>query len=211
MEANEMTTKNGAEEAKKNETVKATVIETPDGSFTVKRFLSRKNEDGSTSYKCQYCGKWISAESGEEFEAGSYCHQLRDINGWTDEMLYAAKKERSLKEVPEHFVKLAAVDRAVKKAGLSISAFRKTFGDDRGLQEPTHTKFRPIYVGNVRYLDEWCLTPEGLNEVRKNMKGAPKPVGEQGVEAPAKKGKAKPKTEVAQDLAEEVEEGKVWA
>jgi len=68
---------------------------------------------GVKRYKCQYCGKWIKFETWEEFEAGDYCHQLRDEKGWDEVSLKAHRASMSSENVPvaedgREYVKVAA-------------------------------------------------------------------------------------------------------
>ena len=133
--------------------------------------LTRTMEDGTLRFKCQYCGKWIGAESFEEFMAGSYCHQLRDEQGWTEGALREHRANTSSTDVPlaaagRAYIKVAALDRLCKREGISISRLVKAFGGDRTINGALHPKFQPVYVGRARYLHPDCMEEWGLNFLR---------------------------------------------
>ena len=124
--------------------------------------------EGNKKYKCQYCGKWIKFESWEEFLAGDYCHQLRDERGFTDATLQAHRREMSADNVPvtedgREYIKVAVLDRKLKKLGIPISRMVRAFGKDRTIDGAMHEKWTPVYVGRARYLHPDCGEQWGLD------------------------------------------------
>jgi len=124
--------------------------------------------EGNKKYRCQYCGKWIKAASWEEFLAGDYCHQLRDERGFTDATLQAHRREMSADNVPvtedgREYIKVAVLDRKLKKLGIPISRMVRAFGKDRTIDGAMHEKWTPVYVGRARYLHPDCGEQWGLD------------------------------------------------
>lgn len=116
--------------------------------------------------KCQYCGKFISNDDSIEHEAGGYCHSLRE-QGWDSVRLTEHRASMTVSEVPttkagEPWIKVAALDRKLKKMGVPISRMVRAMGGDRSIDPPLHPKFKPVYVGRARYLDPWCASAEGI-------------------------------------------------
>jgi hypothetical protein len=127
--------------------------------------------DGTKKYKCRYCGKWIKFDSWEEFEAGDYCHQLRDEKGYTEAALQAHRKAMSSDDVPvtedgREYVKIAKVHRTCVREGIPVSRLVRAFGGDRTLDGPMHPKFQPVYVGKARYIHPDCDEKWGLDFMR---------------------------------------------
>lgn len=129
------------------------------------------HEDGTKSFKCQYCGKFIKAESWDEAMAGDYCHQLRDERGFTTASLAELRASMTVDEVPttddgREWIKVATLDRLVKKLGIPVSRMVKAFGKDRSIDGPLHPKFQIVFVGRARYLHPDCGEEWGLNFMR---------------------------------------------
>lgn len=127
--------------------------------------------DGVKKYKCQYCGKWIKAESWEEFLAGDYCHQLRDERGFTDASLAEHRASMSADEIPvtkdgREWIKVATLNRICRREGIPVSRMVKAFGKDRSIDGPMHPKFQVVYVGRARYLHPDCGEKWGLDYMR---------------------------------------------
>lgn len=59
--------------------------------------------------------------------------------------------------VPDGYVKLADVHKAVVAANKTVSSFVRAFGGDTGAKPPAAAYWAPVYVGRVRYLPEACL------------------------------------------------------
>jgi hypothetical protein len=132
--------------------------------------------DGVKKYKCQYCGKWIKFDSWEEFEAGDYCHQLREEKGFTDATLAEHRASMSADEVPvtsdgREYIKVASLDRMLKQKGIPVSRMVKAFGGDRTIDGPMHPKFQPVYVGRARYLHPDCGEQWGLDYLQNTVGG----------------------------------------
>lgn len=127
--------------------------------------------DGTKRYKCQYCGKWIKFETWEEFEAGDYCHQLRDERGFDETTLAELRASMSADEVPvtsdgREYIKVATLHRKLQREGIPVSRMVKAFGGDRTVDGPMHPKFQPVYVGRARYLHPDCGDKWGLDYLR---------------------------------------------
>lgn len=138
--------------------------------------LTKTDAEGNRRFKCQYCGKWIKAESFEEFMAGDYCHTLRDERGFTTESLAELRASMSADEVPESedgrpYVKVAVLGMIVRKEGIPVSRLVKAFGKDRCIDGAMHPKFQPVYVGRARYVHPDCGEEWGLNFMRNSVSG----------------------------------------
>lgn len=128
-------------------------------------------EDGTKSYRCRYCGKFIKAESWDEAMAGDYCHQLREKRGFTNESLAEHRQSMSADDVPESedgrpYVKVAVLHKICVREGIPVSRMVKAFGGDRSIDGALHEKFTPVYVGRARYLHPDCADEWGLNFMR---------------------------------------------
>lgn len=128
-------------------------------------------EDGTKRFKCQYCGKWIKADTWDEAMAGDYCHQLREERGFDDQSLAELRASMTVDEVPvaddgRDYIKVATLDRICKREGIPISRMVKAFGKDRSIDGPMHPKFQVFYVGRARYLHPDCAEDWGLNYMR---------------------------------------------
>lgn len=133
--------------------------------------LTKIDVDGNRRYKCQYCGKWIKAESFEEFMAGDYCHNLRDERGFTDATLLEHRQSMSADDVPvtedgREYVKVAVLGLVCRREGIPISRLVKAFGKDRCIDGAMHPKFQPVYVGRARYVHPDCGEKWGLDFMR---------------------------------------------
>ena len=137
------------------------------------KVVTKTDADGNTKYKCQYCGKCLSREESLENESGDYCHHLRE-QGMDTSYLKEHRQRLTVADVPEGYIKLASLDRICKKEGIPISRMVRAIGGDRALSEPIREEFRPIYVGNARYVDGWCASEEGLDFLRNLSGGSPR-------------------------------------
>jgi len=146
------------------------------------------NADGTMKYKCQYCGKFVSFDSWSEFEAGDYCHQIRDEQGWSEASLMEHRKAMSSDQVPvtddgREYIKIANLGRVCRKEGIPISRLVRAFGGDRTLNGALHPKFEPIYVGKARYVHPDCGTKWGLDFMRAMSGGRSNGTAEAAIEA----------------------------
>ena len=115
--------------------------------------------------KCQHCGKKVTREEAVELESGSYCQHLRDA-GYTTESLAAHRASLTVEEIPDGWIKVAALHKKLQKEGIPVARMVRAFGGDRALDGPLHPKFKVVYVGRARYLDPWCASSEGLEYLR---------------------------------------------
>lgn len=145
---------------------KPTVVSTltRQDAVTKKFETVQKMSDGTTRYKCSYCGKWITAESSIEMEAGSLCHHLREDMGLTDSAMKSFKRESPT--VPAKHIKLASLDRICKSKGIAISKMVAATGFDRCIEPPIHEWFQVTYVGRDRWVPEQAASPEGLKMIQ---------------------------------------------
>ena len=152
--------------ATKSKTKEAPATEVPVEVRTV-----QVAEDGTKKYKCQYCGKWIKADSWEEAMAGDYCHQLREERGFTTVTLAEHRQSMSADDVPESedgrpYVKVAVLHKICVRESIPVSRMVKAFGGDRSIDGALHEKFTPVYVGRARYVHPDCAEEWGLNFMR---------------------------------------------
>ena len=132
-------------------------------------------EDGTKKFKCQYCGKWIKADTWDEAMAGDYCHQLREERGFDDASLAELRASMTVEDVPDSedgrpYVKVAVLNKICRREGIPISRMVNAFGKDRSIDGPMHPKFQIVFVGRARYLHPDCAEEWGLNFMR-NMTG----------------------------------------
>lgn len=166
----------------------------------VSRPTQVQNADGTITYKCQFCGKKITAEDAIEAEAGSYCHHLRE-QGLDDAALADIRSGKTVAEVPEGWVKIAAVHHLCDARGIPISALVRCFGGDRGLDPVLEPRFAFVYCGKARWVDGWVATSEGLAFIAKEARKAKI---EKSEAASNKAGKTvKPRKSVVPDATEE--------
>lgn len=130
--------------------------------------MAKNSKEVIGTYKCRHCGKWIKADSFDAFQAGSYCHLIRDEQGWTQSSILAHRMSMSSTDVPKAddgrpYVKVAAITRSLRKAGIPVSRLVRAFGNDRSLNGAMHPKFLPTYVGRVRYLHPDCGEEWGIS------------------------------------------------
>lgn len=147
----------------------ANKAETSQEPVEVRTIVTEK--DGTKKYKCQYCGKWIKADTWEEAMAGDYCQKLREERGFDELALTELRKSMSADEVPvskdgREYVKVAVLNKICRREGIPVSRMVKAFGGDRCPDGPMHEKFQPIYVGRARYLHPDCAGEWGLNFMR---------------------------------------------
>lgn len=110
--------------------------------------------------KCRFCGKILIRDKSIEQEAGDLCEELHAK--YTNEELMAHRGTMSATTVPEGWIKVSDLHKICEANGIPVNRMVNAFGRDRGLGEPLHPKFRPLYVGRVRWLDPWCASEEGL-------------------------------------------------
>lgn len=127
--------------------------------------------DGVKRYKCQYCGKWIKFDTWEEFEAGDYCHQLREERGFDEVSLAELRASMTVEEVPtskdgREYIKVAVLGMVCRREGIPVSRLVKAFGKDRSIDGPMHAKFQVYYVGRARYVHPDCGEKWGLDFMR---------------------------------------------
>jgi hypothetical protein len=143
--------------------------------------------------KCRHCGKYISREEDLNSESGSYCRHLRET-GWDDQALKEYRLTWTRPEIPvsedgKPYIKVAALDKMLKKLGIPVIRMVKAMGGDRSLEGPRHPKFQPFYVGRARYIHPWCASPEGLDYLKgsgsKDSVEAPAGKTRKSVKAPA--------------------------
>jgi hypothetical protein len=138
--------------------------------------------------KCLDCGKTLVRDVCVEREEGDLCAHYREKYGeGMKEHFAAVKATISATEVPLNWIKVAALHKICERNGIPVSRMVNAFGKDRGLSEPLHPKFKPLYVGNARWLDPWCASKEGLDFLR-NMgpvSNTAKPIKAVTAKAPA--------------------------
>lgn len=114
--------------------------------------------------KCIYCGKILIRDASIEQESGDLCHQLRQR--YSEEDLRNQRQALSGTEVPEGWIKVAALHKICVREGIPVARMVKAIGGDRGLGEYLDPRFKPLYVGNCRWLDPWCASKEALDLLR---------------------------------------------
>lgn len=148
---------------------------------------TRTKEDGSqvVEVRCIHCGKWLSKEESLEAEQGDYCSHLRE-EGWDTKALMEHRRSMTATEVPEGWIKVAAMHRYCVANGVPVSRMVKAIGGDRCLNpdECLNPRWVPLYSGNARWLDPSCMTPEGLKELLGGV--APRGSAKKGTTASAK-------------------------
>lgn len=122
--------------------------------------------------KCLRCGKTLIKDTSIENEQGDYCNHLFNELGYTTEALAAHRAAMSSTEVPEDWVKVAALHKICVREGIPVASMVKAMGGDRALGTPLNEMWVPLYVGNARWLDPFCATPEGLDQLRAASKVA---------------------------------------
>lgn len=134
---------------------------------------------------CSVCGKPLTDPESVKAGIGPLCR----AKGWTKEKV--AERMALLKRdtVPEGWVKVADVDKALRLKGIPVARMVRAIGGDRGMEDPIRPEFQVIYVGRARWLSPFILTPEGLNILGDKYLGKPKPEPKPR----AKKEKADPK------------------
>lgn len=110
--------------------------------------------------KCQYCGKYLIRDKSIEQEAGDLCASLHE--NYTSEELMAHRGTMSAPEAPAGYIKVADLHKICEANGIPVNRMVNAIGRDRGLTPPIDPRFRPVYVKNVRYVDGWAATKEGL-------------------------------------------------
>lgn len=115
--------------------------------------------------KCIYCGKILVREQSMGRGSGDLCEHLREI-GYTTEALMAHRATMSAPTAPEGWITVASLHKICEANGIPVNRMVNAIGRDRGLGEPIDPRFRPLYVGNKRFLNPWCASPEGLAMIR---------------------------------------------
>jgi len=159
-----MATKTKVQPKKKAE-VAAQESDNNNGAVPTKVFETKVDIDGVTKYKCQYCGKWITADTSIEHEAGSYCENLRErgLDSMTLAEIKASKTVAELEGGESEWVKTAVLHKLCNKHDIPISRMVKAFGGDRGIEPAARPEFEFVYSGRARYVRAWCATKEGLD------------------------------------------------
>lgn len=149
-------------DTKKNEIVKDLTKLTDAQKKQVREIRQQGGEVEVT--KCRFCGKFLIRDKSIEQEAGDLCEQLHQQ--YTSEQLMAHRATMTVAKAPEGFIKVSELHKICEREGIPVNRMVTAIGRDRGLSAPIHPKFKPIYVGNTRYLDPWCATKEGLAVIR---------------------------------------------
>ena len=134
------------------------------GGTVTKVFQTKVDVNGTEKYKCQYCGKWITADTSIEHEAGSYCDNLRErgMDSMTLAEIKASKTVAELEGGESEWVKTAVLHKLCNKHDIPVSRMVKAFGNDRGIDPVARPEFTFVYCGRARYVRAWCATAEGL-------------------------------------------------
>jgi len=148
--------------------VKVTVeTVTVNGVRTFKFPVERTDpKTGKVQFKCGSCGKWIFKEEAILRGEGDYCNCVHEAMGYTDAALVEHRKQWSKTEVPTGWIKVATLHLICNKNKIPVSKMLACMGWDRGLYEPVDERFRPWHIGNARWLDPFCSSPEGLKMMR---------------------------------------------
>jgi hypothetical protein len=117
--------------------------------------------------KCLDCGKTLVRDVCVEREEGDLCAHYREKYGEGMKDHFATvKASLSASEVPLNWIKVAVLHKICERNDIAVTRMVNAMGKDRGLSEPLHPKFKPLYVGNARWLDPWCASKEGLDFLR---------------------------------------------
>lgn len=135
---------------------------------------------------CSVCGKPLTDPESVKQGIGPQCR----ANGWTQEAVTARLGELTRTEVPEGWIKLADVHRALVVAQIPVARMVRAVGGDRGMKPALSPMYSPIYVGRTRYLPPESISPEGFAFLQ-SLTPAPRPKKEKPPkpEKPAKEGK----------------------
>lgn len=149
-------------ESKKNEIVKDLTNLTDAQKKQVSEIRQQGGEVEVT--KCRFCGKILIRDKSIEQEAGDLCEKLHEK--YSSEALMQHRATMTVAKVPEGFIKVSELHKICEREGIPVNRMVVAIGRDRGLSDPIHPKFKPVYFGNTRYLDPWCATKEGLAMIR---------------------------------------------
>ena len=112
--------------------------------------------------KCQRCGKTLVRDLCVEREEGDLCSHYYDELGMTKDDLATERAKRTIKEVPQGWIKTRQLHRICESHSIPVSRMVKAMGTDRGMGPLLDPRFEFKYVGNARYVDGWCASEEGL-------------------------------------------------
>ena len=118
---------------------------------------------------CQICGKTLTKATAQKAGQGSRCQHI--ASKFTPAQMQAHYKAHSVAAIPKGFIKVAALDKAVKAnkhkvPGLTISKMVAAMGRDRASNPPVNPIAKPYYLPNRhRVIHAWLATPAGLNAI----------------------------------------------
>jgi hypothetical protein len=137
--------------------------------------------------RCLVCNKPLTDPESIAQGVGPLCR----AKGWTKEVVAAKMAELKKTEVPEGWIKLAAVADRLRTENIPVSRLVRAVGGDRGMEDPISPAFQVIYVGRARYLSPEVISPEGLTILAQKSLGEPKPEKPVKEPKPKKEKKAK--------------------
>jgi hypothetical protein len=120
---------------------------------------------------CSVCNKPLKDPDSIKAGIGPLCR----AKGWTKEAVAAKMAQLKRDTIPDGWLKLADLDKLLRKEGIPVARMVKAVGGDRGMEEPAHPMFQVAYVGRARYLSPECFTDAGLNILRDKYLGKPAP------------------------------------
>jgi hypothetical protein len=100
-----------------------------------------------------------------EQEAGDLCAHYDEM-GITQEALMEHRKKMSATVAPEGYIKVADLHKICVKQGIPVARMVKAIGGDRSMKPVLEPRFRPVYVGQTRYVSGWCASKEALDMLR---------------------------------------------
>jgi hypothetical protein len=86
-------------------------------------------------------------------------------NGATLAQAAQVKQSLSVKVAPVGYIKVAQLHVACKAAYVPVNKMVKAIGGDRNLMPVAHPICTPVIVNNVRYVNAWLSTKNGLNAI----------------------------------------------
>jgi hypothetical protein len=137
--------------------------------------------------RCLVCNKPLTDPESVALGVGPLCH----AKGWTKESVAAKMADLKKTEVPEGWIKLAAVADRCRAEEIPVSRLVRAVGGDRGMEDPIKPMFQVIYVGRARYLSPETISPEGLAILAQRNLGEPVPEKPKKEPKPKKEKKAK--------------------
>lgn len=133
-----------------------------------------KNATSTTPNKpqkvvCTVCGKTVTKGATIKAGHGTRCAAIQ--KQFTPQQLQTHYKKISVAAMPKGFIKVAALDKAVKAnahnvPGLTISKMVNAIGKDRANNPPANPIAQPYYLPNRhRVVHGWLATPAGLQAI----------------------------------------------